>query len=163
MLWSDPGKFAGDDRGQRIAKSGTAGFSALCRAGADMAMGDALLFISRDAELIEPNTLYALSSQGEREGAAAAGCMLISPQGTLIAAGGAISKDGKIIYPADNERITQTVRTVSVLSGLGPLLQILVAGVVAAAAVILLCLVVPAFRSDAQILKPAVKALARRG
>lgn len=80
-------------------------------------MGDALLFISRDAELIEPNTLYALSSQGEREGAAAAGCMLISPQGALIAAGGAISKDGKIIYPADNERLTHTVRTVSVLSG----------------------------------------------
>ena len=105
------------NKAARIAKNGTAGFSALCRAGADMAMGDALLFISRDAELIEPNTLYALSSQGERGGAAAAGCMLISPQGALIAAGGAISKDEKIIYPADNERLTHTVRTVSVLSG----------------------------------------------
>lgn len=31
------------NKAARIAKSGTAGFSALCRAGADMAMGDALL------------------------------------------------------------------------------------------------------------------------
>lgn len=105
------------NKAARIVKNGTAGFGALCRAGADAAMGDALLFISRDAELIEPNTLYALSSQGERGSTAAAGCMLISPQGALIAAGGAIGRDGSITYPADGERMTHTVRTVSVLSG----------------------------------------------
>lgn len=115
-------------RAARIISCGTLGFSALSRAGAEAARGDALLFLNRAAELCEPNTLHALASQGERSDASAVGCTLISPQGSLLFAGGAVTCGGSISYPysgisVDSVRSYQarrhvdTVRSVSIVSG----------------------------------------------
>ena len=93
-------------------------------------MGDALLFLSRDAEVISPMMLGALIAQGERENVAAAGCMLISPNNRIVYTGGVIGLCGEVASPyegeaADDDKaaslrrlmFTDTVRAVSVLSG----------------------------------------------
>lgn len=111
-------------RAARIVRHNAGGFAALCRAGAENADGDALLFVSRDAEFIEPNTLSALAAQGERDGVSAAGCTLIDPQGAIIFAGGQLSPGGDIAYPycgaapaAAECSMAATLRAVDTLSG----------------------------------------------
>ena len=117
-------------RAAKVVRCESAGFATLACAGAERAMGDALLFLSRDAEVISPMMLGALIAQGERENVAAAGCMLISPNNRIVYTGGVIELCGEAASPyegeaADDDKaaslrrlmFTDTVRAVSVLSG----------------------------------------------
>lgn len=117
-------------RAAKVVRCESAGFATLACAGAERAMGDALLFLSRDAEVISPMMLGALIAQGERENVAAAGCMLISPNNRIVYTGGVIGLCGEAASPyegeaADDDKaaslrrlmFTDTVRAVSVLSG----------------------------------------------
>ena len=117
-------------RAAKVVRCESAGFATLACAGAERAMGDALLFLSRDAEVISPMMLGALIAQGERENVAAAGCMLISPNNRIVYTGGVIGLCGEVASPyegeaADDDKaaslrrlmFTDTVRAVSVLSG----------------------------------------------
>ena len=81
-------------RAAKVVRCESAGFATLACAGAERAMGDALLFLSRDAEVISPMMLGALIAQGERENVAAAGCMLISPNNRIVYTGGVIGLCG---------------------------------------------------------------------
>ena len=117
-------------RAAKVVRCESAGVATLACAGAERAMGDAPLFLRRDAEVISPMMLGALIAQGERENVAAAGCMLISPNNRIVYTGGVIGLCGEAASPyegeaADDDKaaslrrlmFTDTVRAVSVLSG----------------------------------------------
>lgn len=114
----------------RIVSCEKGGFAALCNAGADAARSDGLLFFSRDAEMISPDTIRVLAAQSGRRGVGAAGCKLVDANRRIAFAGGVAGLCGKAGTPyagmedlspsaCDARRLTftETLRTVTLLSG----------------------------------------------
>ncbi len=118
------------NKAARIVHCEKKGFATLCNAGADAAPSDGLLFLSRDAELLSPDTLRVLSGQVARPGVGAAGCKLVDEKRRIVFAGGVAGLCGKTGSPyageediapgdCDSRRLlfTETLRTVTLLSG----------------------------------------------
>jgi GT2 family glycosyltransferase len=66
-----------------IVNAGNAGFSAAANQGAQAAVGEVLVFLNPDTELLAPDVLERLAAVLDSPGVGIAGPMLVNPDGTL--------------------------------------------------------------------------------
>ncbi len=115
------------NKAARIVRSGRDDFAGLCNLGASEAESEALLFLSRDTQVLTPDWLRALREQLSRPGVGAVGGKLVSTGRRILSAGNVAGLCGWWESPYAGEgdgteetrknRFINAVRQVALLSG----------------------------------------------
>lgn len=115
------------NKAAKVVRGKQNNFAALCNLGAADAQSEALLFLSRDAQVLTPDWLRALREQLARPGVGAVGGKLVSVERRILSAGMVAGLGGWLASPYAGEAddttemrknlFINTVRQVTVLPG----------------------------------------------